>query len=62
MFRKVSKRLGFVLVTGSILFQGCIVNNDDLQLAAANSVQSFLSDLFAVALTQWINAAFNVPG
>ena len=61
MFRKVLRRIGSTLVTGSILFQGCAVNSDDLQTAAANSVQLFLSDLFSIALTQLLNAAFNVP-
>ena len=61
MFGKLCKRLGYALVTGSILIQGCSVSDDDLQIAAANSVESFLSDLFSIALSQWINAAFNVP-
>ncbi len=61
MFRKASRRLGYALITGSVLYQGCALNSDDLQLAAANSTQDFLSDLFAIVLTTWIDAAFNVP-
>ena len=60
MFRKTHRRLGYALISGSILYQGCALNSDDLQLAAANSTQDFLSDLFTIALTTWINAAFNV--
>ncbi len=60
MFRKTYRRLGYALITGSILYQGCALNSDDLQLAAANSTQDFLSDLFTIALSTWINAAFNV--
>ena len=60
MFRKTYRRLGYALITGSILYQGCALNSDDLQLAAANSTQNFLSDLFAIALTTWIDAAFNI--
>ena len=61
MFRKVLRRIGSALVTGSILFQGCAVNGDDVQTAVAGSVELFLSDLFSIALTQWLDAAFNVP-
>ena len=61
MFRKTYRRLGYALISGSMLYQGCALNNDDLQLAAANSTQDFLADLFTIALTTWINAAFNVP-
>ncbi len=43
------------------MYQGCALNSDDLQLAAANSTQNFLSDLFAIWLTSLIDAAFNVP-
>ncbi len=60
MFRKMFRRLGFAVLTGSILFQGCAVSGDELQTAAANSVQTFLSDLFSIALTQWVDAVFNV--
>ncbi len=60
MFRKAYRRLGYALITGSILYQGCALNSDDLQLAAANSVQDLLSGLFATALTTWIDAVFNV--
>ena len=60
MFRKTCRRLGYALITGSIMYQGCALNTDDLQLAAANSTQNFLADLFAIALTSWIDAAFNV--
>ena len=61
MFRRAFRRLGYALITGSILYQGCALNSDDLQLAAANSTQNFLSDLFAIALTTWIDVLFNVP-
>ena len=60
MFRKAYRRLGYALITGSIMYQGCALNSDDLQLAAANSMQNFLADLFTIALTSWIDAAFNV--
>ena len=60
MFRKAYRRLGYTLITGSIMYQGCALNSDDLQLAAANSTQNFLADLFTIALTSWIDAAFNV--
>ncbi len=61
MFRKTFRRLGYALISGSMLYQGCALSGDDLQLAAANSTQNFLSDLFTIALTSWIDAAFNVP-
>ncbi len=61
MFRKTCRRLGYALLTGSIFYQGCALNTDDLQLAAANSTQNFLSDLFTIWLTSLIDAAFNVP-
>lgn len=61
MFRKSWQRLSYFLLSGSILFQSCAVSSDDVQNAAANSVEIFLSDVFAIALAQFITTAFNVP-
>ena len=61
MFRKSYRRLSYFLLTGSMLFQTCVVSSDDVQNAAANSVEIFLSDVFAIALAQFITIAFDVP-
>lgn len=60
MLVKTIRRLGFALVTGSVLLQSCAIGSDEVQLAAANSVESFFTALFSSALAQWVDAAFNV--
>ena len=61
MFRKSCQRLSYFLLTGSILFQSCAVNSDDLQNAAANSVEIFILDVFTIFLAEVITTAFNLP-
>ena len=61
MFRKSCQRLSYFLLTGSILLQSCVVSSDDVQNAVANSVEVFISDVFAIALAQFITTAFNLP-
>ena len=60
MYIKLKKAWLGALVTGGFLLQGCPLNSDDVQEAAATSVDGFLATLFTTALTQWVNVAFGV--
>lgn len=54
------KRIGGLFLAGASLLQGCPLSADDIQVAAAGSVELFLTDLFTTAITEWIDVAFDV--
>lgn len=60
MLVRTVKRLGYTLLPGSILLQSCAVSDEELQNAAASGLELFFTDLFATALSQWINQTFNL--